>query len=202
LPRTAARRAKKENSAHPNDYRRWKTATIEAIDGYRRMIDGAVKQLSDEEFVRRPTDGINSVAVILRHLGGNLLSRWTEFLTADGEKPNRNRDSEFEDWPGDHASLLAFFDSGWKACRDSIAALTANDMTKSVEIRGEKHSVPQAIERSLTHTAYHVGQIMLIARIVHDGSWQWLTIKPGGSQQHNQQTWGTAAARSVSGRKD
>ncbi len=142
----------------------WKSATLDVLDGYRRMIDGAVKQLDDAELNRRPTEGINSVAVILRHLGGNLLSRWTDFLTTDGEKPTRNRDSEFEDWPGDRASLMAFFDSGWKACRDSIAALTAEDMTKSIEIRGEKHTVPQAIQRSLTHTAYHAGQIMLIAR--------------------------------------
>jgi Protein of unknown function (DUF1572) len=177
----------------------WKSATLDVLDGYRRMIDGAVKQLDDAELKRRPTEGINSVAVILRHLGGNLLSRWTDFLTTDGEKPTRNRDSEFEDWPGDRASLMAFFDSGWKACRDSIAALTAEDMTKSIEIRGEKHTVPQATQRSLTHTAYHAGQIMLVARVVHDGTWQWLTIKPGGSQQHNQQTWGTAAARGAAG---
>ncbi len=181
------------------DTNSWVGATSDVLDGYRRMIDGAVKQLSDEEFARRPTDGINSVAVILRHLGGNLLSRWTDFLTTDGEKPNRNRDSEFEDWPDDRASLMAFFDSGWNACRDSIAALTADDVAKSVEIRGEKHTVPQAVQRSLTHTAYHAGQIMLIARTVHDGGWQWLTIKPGGSQQHNAQTWGTTAARGTAG---
>jgi len=174
-------------------------ASLESIDGYRRMIDGAVKQLSDEELVRRPAEGINSVAVILRHLGGNLLSRWTDFLTTDGEKPGRNRDSEFEDWPGDRASLMQFFDRGCQAWRTSIESLTADDLTKSVTIRGEPHTVPLAIQRSLTHTAYHVGQIMLIARTVHDGSWNWLTIRPGGSQQHNQQTWGTAASRGVGG---
>lgn len=176
----------------------WISATLDVLDSYRRMIDGALKQLTDEELNRRPTGDINSIAVILRHLGGNLLSRWTDFLTTDGEKPGRNRDSEFEDWTGDRASLMAFFDSGWKACRDSIAALAADDVTKSVEIRGEKHTVPQAILRSLTHTSYHAGQIMLIARTVHDGNWQWLTIKPGGSQQHNSQTWGTTAARGAS----
>src|ERR1700704_6978676 len=106
----------------------WISASIVVLDSHRRLVDGALKQLSDEELVRRPAAEINSVAVILRHLGGNLLSRWTDFLTSDGEKPSRNRDSEFEDWPGDRASLLAFFDSGWKACRDSIAALSADDM--------------------------------------------------------------------------
>src|SRR3954464_5796480 len=114
----------------------WVVASGENHDSYRRMIDGAVQQLTDEEFFGRKAEGINSIAVILRHLGGNLLSRWTDFLMSDGEKPSRNRDSEFEDWPGDRASLMAFFDSGWKACRNSIAALTAEDMTKSIEIRG------------------------------------------------------------------
>jgi hypothetical protein len=175
----------------------WIAAVVETIDSHRRLIDGAVEQLSDEELMRRPAKRVNSVATILRHLGGNLLSRWTDFLTTDGEKPTRNRESEFEDWPGDRASLLAFFDSGWQIWRNSIESLTADDVTKNVTIRGEPHSVPLAIERSLTHTAYHVGQIMFIARLVHAGDWQWLTIRPGGSSQHNQQTWGTAASRGV-----
>lgn len=177
----------------------WIAATIEMIDSHRRMIDGVLKQLSDEELVRRPASGMNSVAVILRHLGGNLKSRWTDFLTTDGEKPNRNRDTEFEEWPGDRASLIAFFDDGWQAWRASIESLTIDDIAKTVTIRGETHTVPQAIERALTHTAYHVGQIMLIARLCHDGDWQWLTVPPGGSQQFNQQTWGTAASRGAAG---
>lgn len=177
----------------------WTRAAIETIDSHRRLVDGALQQLSDDEFLGRKAEGFNSVAVILRHLGGNLLSRWTDFLTSDGEKPNRDRDSEFEDWPGDRASLMAFFDSGWQAWRKSIESLTADDLTKTVTIRGEPHSVPLAIERALTHTAYHVGQIMLISRLVHDGDWRWLTIRPSASQQHNQQTWGTAASRGAAG---
>src|SRR5262245_50600119 len=98
----------------------WITAALETIDSHRRLIDGALKQLNDEEFFGRPAKGINSVANILRHLGGNLLSRWTDFLTTDGEKPNRNRDSEFENWPGDRASLIEFFDSGWQTWWKSI----------------------------------------------------------------------------------
>ncbi len=174
---------------------RWLEAVLQTIDSHRRLIDGAVQQLNDEEFFGRPVKGINSVANIVRHLGGNLLSRWTDFLATDGEKPTRNRESEFEDWSGDRASLMEFFDRGWQCCRASIGSLSAEDLTKTVLIRGEPHSVPLAVERSLAHTAYHVGQIMLIARLVHDGEWQWLTIRPGGSQQHNEQTWGTAASR-------
>src|SRR5215210_855142 len=159
------------------------------------MVDGAVQQLTDEEFFGRKAEEINSVAIILRHLGGNLLSRWTDFLTTDGEKPNRNRDSEFEDWPGDRASLMAYFDSGWQTWRKSMESLAGDDLAKTVTIRGELHSVPLAIQRSLTHTAYHVGQIMIISRLLHEGNWKWLTIPPGGSQQHNERTWGTTASR-------
>jgi hypothetical protein len=178
----------------------WIAASLEMIDSHHRLVDGAVRQLSNEELFHRPVAGMNSVATILRHLGGNLQSRWTDFLTTDGEKPSRNRDAEFEDWPGDRNSLMAFFESGWQIWRTTIESLAPEDMAKSVTIRGEPHTVPQAIERSITHTAYHVGQIMLIARIVHDGGWQWLTIQPGGSQQHNAQTWGTAASRGAAGK--
>ncbi len=91
----------------------WLTASAETIASYRKMIDAAVVQLSDDEFFARPAPHLNSVAVLLRHLAGNLRSRWTDFLTTDGEKPDRNRDAEFLDWPGDRASLLAEFDRGW-----------------------------------------------------------------------------------------
>src|SRR6187401_2120891 len=95
----------------------WISATIDVLDSNRRLIDGALKQVSDEEFARRPAAWINSIAVVFRYVGGNLLSRWTDFLTTDGEKPSRNRDSEFEDWPSERASLMAFFDKGWQVCR-------------------------------------------------------------------------------------
>src|SRR5882724_3686503 len=135
---------------------------------YKKLGENAIAQCPDSGLVAQVDPESNSIGMIVKHLAGNMLSRWTDFLTTDGEKPSRNRDAEFEDWPGDRASLMAFFDSGWKAWRESIAALTADDMMKSIEIRGEKHTVPQAVQRSLTHTAYHVGQIMLVARIVHD----------------------------------
>lgn len=177
----------------------WLIAILEVVDGYRRMIDAAVAQLDDDELSRRPAEGVNSVAVILRHLGGNMQSRWTDFLTTDGEKPTRNRDAEFEDWGGDRTSLLEYFHTGWQIMRESLAALSADDLTKSVTIRGEPHTVQLAIQRSLTHTAYHVGQIMLISRLVHFGAWKWLTIPPGGNAKHNQNTWGTAASRGIAG---
>lgn len=177
----------------------WIEAAAATVSSYRRMIDGAVSQLTDEELIARPGPDMNSVAVILRHLGGNLLSRWTDFLTTDGEKPDRDRDREFVDWDGDRDSLLAFFSTGWDALVNAIRQIDETSLSRPVFIRGERHTVAEALMRSLTHVAYHAGQIVLIARMVHDGEWKWLTIPPGGSQQHNKQTWGTQASRSVLG---
>lgn len=177
----------------------WIDAVRETVDSYRRMIDGCMEQLTDEELMQRPVEGINSVAVLLRHLGGNLRSRWTDFLTTDGEKPDRDRDSEFDDWPGDRQSLMQFFDDGWQSLTSAIASLDDENVLQEIFIRGDAHTVPQAVERSLTHIAYHAGQIAMIARLVHEGQWKWLTVKPGGSAEHNQRTWGTKSARSVFG---
>ena len=177
----------------------WIEAASATVASYRRLIDSAVSQLSDAELTARPRPDMNSVAVILRHLGGNLLSRWTDFWTTDGEKPDRDRDQEFLDWEGDRSALLAYFNSGWDALARAIEQIDATHAERSVFMRGERHSVADALMRSLTHLSYHAGQIALIARMVHEGPWKWLTIPPGGSRQHNQQTWGTSASRGVFG---
>ena len=177
----------------------WIQSFTETAASYRRMIDAALGQLTDEELVLRPGPGINSVAVILRHLGGNLQSRWTDFLETDGEKPTRDRDSEFQDWPGDRASLMDWFDKGWNCLTTAVESIDEATAQRNLLIRGESHSVPMALTRSLTHIAYHVGQLVMIARSVHTGEWKWLTIKPGESQKHNEQTWGSSASRSVFG---
>lgn len=175
----------------------WLESTIAAAVSYRRMVDATVQQLTDEEFFARPADGINSVAILLRHLGGNLQSRWTDFLTTDGEKPTRDRDAEFQDWESDRASLVTYFDDGWKTFSNALASITPQHLSCTILIRGEAHTVAQAVIRSLTHVSYHAGQISLIARMVHKGEWQWLTIPPGASADHNAKTWGTAASRSI-----
>ena len=181
----------------------WLEATKETLAGYRRLLDAAVEQLSDEQFFARPLPGMNSVATILRHLGGNLQSRWTDFLTEDGEKPDRDRDQEFADWTDTREALNDYFDQGWQRMSSTLDSLTPKDCECIVRIRGEEHTVPQAIQRSLTHISYHVGQLMLIARLAHgdDSSWRWLTIRPGGSGQHNESTWGSPASRGVAGEK-
>lgn len=169
----------------------------ETVASYRRMIDATTAQLTDAELHIRPPKGINSVAVILRHLGGNLHSRWTDFMTTDGEKPSRDRDAEFLDWEGDRESLLQYFDRGWSALVDSIDSIEAESVGRKVNIRGEPHTLAQALTRSVTHLSYHVGQIVMVGRMVHEGDWDWMTIAPGKSTDHNVRTWGTKASRSV-----
>mgnify|MGYP001812293250 CR=1 FL=1 len=166
----------------------------------RHLIDATVDQLSDKELHRRPSPETNSVAVLLRHLGGNLKSRWTDFLTTDGEKPNRDRDREFHDWDGDRQSLCDYFDTGWKIFQEAIDQVNESNIESFILIRGEKQSVLDALLRSVTHVTYHAGQITMTARLVHEGPWHWLTIAPGKSKQHNESTWGTSQSRSVFGR--
>jgi uncharacterized damage-inducible protein DinB len=175
----------------------WLDAMRETVKSYRRMIDATIAQLTDAELHSRPTEDFNSVAIILRHLGGNLQSRWTDFLTTDGEKPDRNRDAEFLDWDGDRQSLMEYFERGWSALVNAIESIDAENVGQTILIRGEPHTIAQALTRSVTHLTYHGGQIVMIARMVHDGEWRWLTIAPGLSGDHNNRTWGTKASRSV-----
>ena len=175
----------------------WLNTIHSTVVSYRCMIDATTEQLTDAELFTRPAPDINSVAIILRHLGGNLASRWTEFMTTDGEKPNRDRDSEFLDWEGDRDSLIGHFSAGWDALLQAIESIDDDNIDTTIYIRGEPHSIPQALTRSVTHLTYHVGQIAMVARMVHCGDWKWLTIAPGLSAKHNVKTWGTADSRSI-----
>ncbi|MBT5019522.1 MAG: DUF1572 family protein [Planctomicrobium sp.] len=180
----------------------WLGLLRNTVASYREMIDRTIEQLSDDELFARPAPGMNSVAIVLRHLGGNLQSRWTDFLTTDGEKSSRNRDTEFEDWDGDRESLLRFFNQGWNALTTALDSINDGNVGNVIEIRGEPHSIPQALVRSITHLTYHVGQIAMTARMVHRGNWNWLTVAPNESKQHNERTWGTAESRSVFSKGD
>jgi hypothetical protein len=153
--------------------------------------DKAVAQLPDDMLHVALDPNTNCIAVIMKHVAGNLLSRWTDFLTTDGEKPWRNRDDEFVDTFTAHDELFAYWDSGWQRLFDSLSALSADDLGKNVTIRGEPHTVPLAIQRSLAHCGYHVGQIILIARILAGDNWTTITIPRGASADFNQRVWGT-----------
>jgi uncharacterized damage-inducible protein DinB len=151
---------------------------------HKDLADRAMSALDDEAFFHRPAEQVNSVAIIVKHLAGNLLSRWTDFLTTDGEKPSRNRDAEFVMEPQDSRSnLLAQWEAGWNAVSGTVDSLKDEDLTKFVTIRGEQHTVRQALLRGLTHVAYHVGQITFLSRFYKPDA-PWLTIAPGQSRAH------------------
>jgi uncharacterized protein DUF1572 len=166
-------------------------ASLAAFGSNKGWADKAIAQLPDDKLHVALDAHTNCIAVIMKHVAGNLLSRWTDFLTTDGEKPWRNRDDEFVDTLFARDELIAYWESGWQRLFDSLAALTAADMGQTVTIRGEPHSVPLAIQRSLAHCGYHVGQIMLIARILAGDEWTTITIPRGATAGFNQRVWGT-----------
>jgi hypothetical protein len=151
---------------------------------HKRLAEAAMAALDDAAFFHRPATAVNPVALIAKHLGGNLLSRWTDFLTTDGDKPGRNRDNEFVLAELDtRTALLDAWERGWQALFATLGQLRDSDMERIVTIRGEPHTVRQALLRACTHAAYHVGQILYVARMLRPGS-IWLTIAPGTSGQH------------------
>lgn len=166
------------------------SATINAFEANKRLADRAVAQVADDKLHVALDESTNSIAVIMKHVAGNLISRWTDFLTTDGEKPWRNRDDEFVDSFASREELLAYWERGWAVLLGTLKSLKPEDLEKTVEIRGEPHSAPLALERSLGHACYHIGQIVQVARIHAGSNWQTLTIPRGGSEQFNQQNWG------------
>ena len=157
---------------------------------HKGLAERAMAQLDDQEFFRRPGEQVNPVALIVKHLARNMASRWTDFLTTDGEKSGRNRDYEFVDSFSARAEVLEFWERGWACLLETLKSLKPEDLGKTVLIRGEPHSVPLAIERSLGHTCYHIGQIVQVARIHAGDKWNTLTIPRSGSEQFNKANWG------------
>jgi hypothetical protein len=150
----------------------------------RELAEKALQQVEDRAFFEKPGEHSNSIAAVVKHVAGNLVSRWTNFLTTDGDKPWRDRDAEFVIGPEDtRPNLLTAWERGWAALFGSLDSLQEADLGKTVTIRGEGHTVFQAIHRSLTHTAYHVGQIVYLSRLLTQGGWEWITIPPGQSRQ-------------------
>ena len=165
-------------------------AIVNAFEANKRLADRAVEQVPDDKLHVALDANTNSIALIMKHVAGNLTSRWSDFLTTDGEKSGRNRDDEFVDTFRSRAELLDCWESGWAVLLTSLKALKPNDCGSTVMIRGEPHSVPLALERSLGHTCYHIGQIVQVARVHAGETWNTLTIPKGGSEQFNKSTWG------------
>jgi hypothetical protein len=166
------------------------SAITNAFEANKRMADRAIAQVPDDKLHTALDANTNSIAVIMKHIAGNLISRWTDCLTTDGEKPWRNRDDEFVDSFGSRSEVLELWERGWACLLGALKSLTREDLEKTIRIRGEPHSVPLALERSLGHTCYHIGQIVQAARIHAGETWNTLTIPRGASEQFNKEHWG------------
>ena len=148
-----------------------------AMRAYKKLAEKALDQLKDEEYFIQLDEESNSVAVVMKHMAGNMFSRWTDFLTTDGEKPNRNRDYEFVIGPDTTKQEITYYwERGWQCVFDALDPLQIEDLDKSVFIREEEHTVVQAINRQLMHYAYHVGQIVFLAKHFRATDWSSLSI--------------------------
>jgi hypothetical protein len=160
-------------------------AVIDEFQKTRKLADKSIEQLTDEQLHATIDAEANSVAILMRHMAGNMRSRWVNFLTSDGEKPDRMRDREFEDPGQGRAELLAEWDHGWQCLFDALTPLTDADLQRTVVIRGEPHSVFKAINRQMAHYAGHAYQILLLARHLRGANWKTLSIPRGQSEEFN-----------------
>lgn len=153
---------------------------------YKGLADKAMTALTEEEVHFLPNEESNSIAILVRHMSGNMLSRFTDFLTSDGEKAWRNRDTEFEDHYTSKEAMLQDWEKGWNCLFTALDSLSEESMTDIVYIRNEGHTVLEAITRQVAHYAYHTGQIVYLAKLIRNKEWETLSIARGGSQGYNQ----------------
>ena len=163
------------------------TDSISLFRYYKKLAEGAIAQVADEQLTTTLDTEMNSIAIVVKHIAGNMRSRWTDFLESDGEKPDRHRDTEFEAPPARRAELMAMWEDGWARLFAALEPLTDADLGRTVTIRGEAHSVMQAINRQLAHYSYHVGQIVMLAKHFQAEQWRSLTVPRGKSGEFNRQ---------------
>jgi hypothetical protein len=152
---------------------------------YKKLAEGGMEQVSDEQLFTVLDEEMNSIAVVVKHMAGNMRSRWTDFLTSDGEKPDRNRDSEFVDPPPTREALMKLWAEGWDCVFTALGPLSDADLVRTITIRGEAHSVMQAINRQIAHYAYHCGQIVLLAKHFQHDRWRSLSVPRAKSADFN-----------------
>lgn len=158
---------------------------IQSFRNYKKLAERAMEQISDEEFFKQIDEESNSIAIIVKHIAGNLKSRWTDFLTSDGEKDFRNRDSEFIAEGDTRESLTAFWEEGWQILFNELGALKADDFSKTITIRQQPHTICEAFNRQLMHYAYHIGQITFLAKHFRSSDWKTLSVPKNKSAQFN-----------------
>jgi len=165
----------------------YKADTLQSFRNYKKLAERALEQVSDDDFFRQIDPESNSVATIVKHIAGNLHSRWRDFLTTDGEKPDRCRDGEFIAFDNDsRESLMQFWETGWQTLFDAIEPISPTDFDKTVTIRGEPHTVVEAINRQLTHYPMHIGQLILLAKHFRSAEWKTLSVPRNRSGEFNQ----------------
>jgi len=152
---------------------------------YKKLAERAIAQVTDEELFELLDDEANSIAIVVKHMAGNMRSRWTNFLTSDGEKPDRNRDTEFVDPPATRVALMEAWEDGWNRVFGALEPLTDADLARTITIRGEAHSVMQAVNRQVAHYAHHIGQIVLLAKHFAGARWESLSIPKNRSGEFN-----------------
>ena len=150
---------------------------------YKKLADGALAQVTDEHLFALLDDEANSIAIVMKHVAGNMKSRWTDFLTSDGEKPWRHRDAEFEQPPATRQALMQLWEEGWTCLFAALQSLSDEDLVRTITIRGEAHSVLQAVNRQIAHYSYHCGQIVLLAKHFEHAEWKSLTVPRGKSAE-------------------
>lgn len=158
---------------------------IRSFRSYKRLAERALEQVNDDEFFIQIDEESNSLALIVKHIAGNQRSRWRDFLTSDGEKPDRHRDTEFELIEDTRESLMAFWEAGWRTLFEALEGLTPEDLERTVTIRGEPHTVVEAINRQLTHYPYHIGQIVFLAKHLRASEWKTLSVPRNRSAEFN-----------------
>jgi hypothetical protein len=159
--------------------------SIDVFRYYKKLAERAIQQCPDDALFESLDVESNSIAIIVKHMAGNMRSRWTDFLTTDGEKPDRNRDTEFEDAPKTRVELMKLWERGWKHIFDALEPLGDDDLVRKITIRTEPHSVTQAINRQVAHYSYHVGQIVYVAKHLAGSKWQTLTVPKKKSAEFN-----------------
>jgi len=159
--------------------------SLDVFRYYKKLGERAMAQCPDDALFASLHAESNSIAIIVKHMAGNMCSRWTDFLTTDGEKPDRNRDTEFETPPKTRAALMELWERGWKYVFDALEPLGDEDLVRTITIRTEPHSVMQAINRQVAHYSYHVGQIVYVAKHLAGNKWQTLTVPKKKSAEFN-----------------
>jgi Protein of unknown function (DUF1572) len=159
--------------------------SLELFRHYKKLAERAMAQVTDEQLFAVLDEESNSIAIIVKHMTGNMRSRWSDFLTTDGEKPNRNRDSEFVEPPPTREALMQIWEDGWAHVFRAIEALSDDDLSRKITIRGEAHSVMQAINRQVAHYPHHIGQIVMLAKHFAQDRWQSLSVAQNCSDDFN-----------------